>query len=430
MPIRFRLWAVCAVALTAGGVAYALYQLPALRTGFAAVLKEARGGEQQSAHADEHGHDDKHGHGPSKKSDGHGHEEAGHAEGTITLTREQIEGADIKVAPAGPGKIIHRISVPGAVLPDADRIGRVAAKVAGTIAVLNKRLGDIVQEGELLGIVDSREVADAKSQYLAARLGFELQQTMFERDKTLWEKHISSEQVFLRARAAAEESRIRLDVARQKLFALGLDAATIEALPNEKAENLRRHELRAPIAGKVVDRRVNPGSPVQPETEVFVLAEMSMVWVEMAVPPAELALVKEGQPVLIVNGDDEKPGSGKVIFISPLLDNETRNARVVAEIDNASGRWRPGTFVTASIVVAETGVGVAVPRAALQTIGGENIVFVRTADGFEKREIVLGKGDSTSVEAVFGLDAGEEIAVSNSFVLKAELGKSEAEHVH
>ena len=81
-------------------------------------------------------------------------------------------------------------------------------------------------------------------------------------------------------------------------------------------------------------------------------------------------------------------------------------------------------------MVAETGVGVAVPRAALQTIGGENIVFVRTADGFEKREIVLGKGDSTSVEAVFGLDAGEEIAVSNSFVLKAELGKSEAEHVH
>lgn len=439
MPIRTRMWVVVAIALTAGG-AFALYQFQQFRADIRALIVDQGG--QQGAQATERDHKDKHddeddhdhkgepGHKAGESHDGHGHESEEHAEGAVKLTPEQIGKAGIKTAPVRSATIFRSISVPGAVLPDADRIGRVAAKVAGTVATLNKRLGDVVRQGELLGVIDSREVADAKSQYLAALLGYELQQTIFERDKTLWERQISSEQTFLRARAVAEETRIRLDVARQKLFALGIDSTTIEALPKEKAENLPRHELRAPIAGKVVDRRVNPGSPVQPETEVFVLADMSKVWVEMAVPPAELGLVKEGQPVRIVYGDDDRTGHGRVIFISPLLDNQTRSARVVAEIDNADGVWRPGTFVTAAIAVEESMVGLAVPRSALQTIGGENVVFVRTGEGFEKREVVLGKGDSTSVETTSGLNANEEIAVSNSFLLKAELGKSEAEHAH
>ncbi|MGB8528119.1 MAG: efflux RND transporter periplasmic adaptor subunit, partial [Rhodoplanes sp.] len=145
---------------------------------------------------------------------------------------------------------------------------------------------------------------------------------------------------------------------------------------------------------------------------------------------ADLPAIKEGQPVVIATNGDGKFSEGKIVFISPMLNQETRSARVIAAVDNNNLTWRPGSYVTAQVVVDQQPISLRVPRAALQTINGEQVVFVRTADGFEKREVVLGKGDDQAVEVVFGLDPGEVMAVSNSFVLKAELGKAEAEHHH
>ena len=121
---------------------------------------------------------------------------------------------------------------------------------------------------------------------------------------------------------------------------------------------------------------------------------------------------------------------GKIVFKSPMLNPETRSARVVAQISNKSGVWQPGAFVTAGIVVEEQKAPLVVPKTALQTVGKDQVVFVRTPEGFEKREVVLGRTDGQSTEIVFGLDPGEEIAVANTFTLKAELGKSEASHAH
>jgi len=111
------------------------------------------------------------------------------------------------------------------------------------------------------------------------------------------------------------------------------------------------------------------------------------------------------------------------VFISPLLDKDTRSARVIAEIDNHDGVWRPGTFVTAAISVEEQPVSVVVPNSAIQTIGGEKVVFVRTPDGFEKRAVVAGRSDDRLTEIATGLLPGEIIAAANTFLLKAELLK-------
>ena len=100
---------------------------------------------------------------------------------------------------------------------------------------------------------------------------------------------------------------------------------------------------------------------------------------------------------------------------------------MIAKIDNKALIWRPGSVVTAGIVIKEEPVDVRVPRAALQTIGGESAVFVRTSDGFQKRAVKIGRSDEEAVEITSGLSAGEEIAVKNTFLLKAELGKGEAE---
>jgi cobalt-zinc-cadmium efflux system membrane fusion protein len=98
---------------------------------------------------------------------------------------------------------------------------------------------------------------------------------------------------------------------------------------------------------------------------------------------------------------------------------------VIAQIDNKESIWRPGSTVTASIVIKEEPVEVLVPRAALQTIGGEQVVFVRTPNGFQRRVVTTGRSDEQNVEITSGLSAGEQIAVKNTFLLKAELGKGE-----
>jgi membrane fusion protein, heavy metal efflux system len=413
------LWVLPATLLVAGGIT--LWLSPVVRMAVSAILATAESNAGKKVGADRHsGHE----HGSGMQ---HG------AEGVIKLSAEQIENAKIELARADKGTLERRLTVPGTITSDSDRIGRVAAKVTGTVAELRKRLGDWVTKGEVVAVLDSREVADAKSVYLAALVNFDLQKTLFERDQLLWDRKIIAEQQFLRSRSAFTESRIRIDVARQKLAALDLSEADVESLPSQPITALRRKELRAPLSGQIVERRVDLGAPVGGEgheQELYVIVDLSGLWVELSVPISELPLVKEGQPVSIGTTTNGARTDGKVIFISPLLHPETRTARVIVAIGNQKMTFRPGTFASAQITIEEQEVELKVPRSALQTIAGEQVVFVRTAEGFEKREVVLGRGDDKYAEVVFGLDVGEDIAVTNTFLLKAELGKSEADHGH
>jgi cobalt-zinc-cadmium efflux system membrane fusion protein len=193
---------------------------------------------------------------------------------------------------------------------------------------------------------------------------------------------------------------------------------------------LRRQEVRSPIAGRVVERKVDLGAAVgrdNLETELFVVVDLDRLWVEIAVGSRDLAAIREGQTVTVtVQGTPEKV-DGTIIFISPLLDKETRSARVVAEIQNTDGRWRPGSFITATITIEELSFPTVVPTSAVQTMGAEQVVFVRTPEGFAKRPVVLGRSADSLVEVVSGVQAGETIAVANTFALKAELMKALAE---
>ncbi|MCK1634451.1 efflux RND transporter periplasmic adaptor subunit [Bradyrhizobium sp. 162] len=348
----------------------------------------------------------------------------------VNLTDEQLTEARIDLAQAESGILAHRIIVPGTIIPVADRIARVAVKLSGTVAELRKNIGDSVIKGEVLAILESREVADAKSEYLAARLTNELQQTLFQRDRTLWEGRAATEQQFLRSRNLTAQTEMKLNVSRQKLFALGLSESEIAALPNEPEALLRRQEVRAPMAGRVVERKVDLGMAVgrdNLETELFVIVDLDRVWVELAVSPTDLPAIKEGQPVSIAARGIMEKADGKIMFITPLVDKESRSARVVAEVANESGAWRPGSFVTAAVPTGEQPVSVAVPASAVQTIGAAKAVFVRTAEGFEKRAVVTGRSDDRLAEVLTGLKAGETIAVTNTFLLKAEFLKSSAE---
>jgi len=354
---------------------------------------------------------------------------AEHRNDTIKLTERHVEVGKFAVAKAQGGVVGTRINVPGSIVPSGDRIARVAVRLLGTVAELRKRLGDPVQAGEVVAVIESREVADAKSEYLAARLVFDLQQTLFDRSKTLFERKFLSENDYLRARTTFEDARVKIETARQKLFALSLTAEQIEALPQQPVETLRRQELRAPISGRVAERRVELGSLVGregQESELFVIVDLAEVWAELAVPPTELAAIDEGQEISI-HADGSEPFPATIMFVSPLLDKETRAARVVALVKNANHKWRPGSFITAEIPAGQAKAEVVVPQTALQPIKGESTVFVRNADGFEARKVTVGRQDQQLAEITSGLSAGERVATANTFVLKADLGKFEVE---
>jgi cobalt-zinc-cadmium efflux system membrane fusion protein len=373
--------------------------------------------------------------GPSQapKSAGEADAEADSTEGRqglVRLSPEAIEAAGINVAEVRGGAIARRIAAPGTLAPHADRIAHVAVKLSGIVAELRKNIGDPVEKDEVVAVLESREVADAKSEYLAARLANELQQDLFERDQALWDKRISSEQQFLRSRNEAARTKMRNDIARQKLFALGLAGTEIASLPSQSEATLRHQDIRSPISGRVVERKVERGVALgrdNLETELYVIADLDRVWAELAVSPEDAPLVHIGQPALIAARGGADSAEGQVIFIGPMLDKTTRSARVVAEIGNQDGLWRPGAFVTAAIAVEQREVPLAVPAAAIQTIGNERVAFVRTSEGFQKRPVVLRQGDGRTIEVLSGLRAGETIAVSNTFLLKAEMLKGMAE---
>jgi cobalt-zinc-cadmium efflux system membrane fusion protein len=347
----------------------------------------------------------------------------------VKLSERQVDAGRFAVTEVGGGTLSKRITVPGSIVPSGDHIARVAVRLLGTVAELRKRLGDVVGAGEVVAVIESREVADAKSEYLGARLVFDLQQILFNRSAKLFEGKVLSENDFLRARTTFEDARVKIETARQKLFALSLTAEQIEALPQQPVETLRRQELRAPIAGRVAERRVELGSLVGregQESELYVIVDLSVVWADLALPTSELASIHEGQQITVMDGGHSSPAT--IMFISPLLDKETRAARVVASVDNAARKWRPGSFVTAEIPTDEMPAAIVIPKTALQSIKSDSVVFVRTANGFEARRITIGRQDSRLVEVTAGLAAGERLATANTFTLRADLSKAEAEH--
>jgi membrane fusion protein, heavy metal efflux system len=352
-----------------------------------------------------------------------------HDDALVKLTERQVERGKFAVTEVAGGVLSRRIVVPGTIVPSGDHIARVAVRLLGTVSELRKRLGDPVEAGEVVAVIESREVADAKSEYLGTRLVFELQQTLFNRSTRLFEGKVLSENDYLRARTTYEDARVKFETARQKLFALSLTAEQIEALPQQPVETLRRQELRAPIKGRIAERRVELGSLVGregQESELFVIADLSVVWADLSVSPTLLPAIHEGRMIMLTGGGENSPAT--IMFVSPLLDKETRAARVVASIDNAARKWRPGLFVTAEIPTDEAPAAIVVAKSALQTIKGDTVVFVRTEHGFEVRKIDVGRQDARLVEVREGLVAGERVATANTFVLKAELGKAEAGH--
>lgn len=194
----------------------------------------------------------------------------------------------------------------------------------------------------------------------------------------------------------------------------------------EGNESLRSYTLTAAYTGVVAERNANAGDHTG-DKPVFVITDLSSVWVDVAVFPRDFSKVHTGQSVRIVNPNDEQAADGTIVAIGAISNtNQTLSARVL--LDNSQGIWVPGLFVNAEVTLATTQVKLAIRNEALQDYEGKQVVFVQGKAGFEPRPITLGRTDGIVSEVLSGINAGETYVTTNSFIIKADLGKDGAEH--
>ena len=350
----------------------------------------------------------------------------GHAD-VVRIDEYEAREFGVEVAEAGPGELRVEVVLPGEVELNPDSIAHITPRVPGVVRTVHKGLGDAVKAGDLLAVLDSRELAEAKAGFLAAGERLDLARSNLEREKYLHEREISSEQEYLEARQAEAEVRISLQSAQQRLAAIGLAEHEIQGLKDQPDQILTRYEMRAPFDGVILQKHVTLGEMLGDDSLPFVIADLSDVWIVLTVYQKDLAAIGPGQRAHIVATHGLAEADGTIEYVSPILDEHTRTTTARVVMPNG-GEWRPGLFVTARVLVDRVNAGVVVPKTAVQTIDGEQVVFVETSDGFAARHVRLGRSDAESIEILDGLAPGERYVAKGGFVLKAELGKASFEH--
>ena len=195
---------------------------------------------------------------------------------------------------------------------------------------------------------------------------------------------------------------------------------------------LNRYELRAPFDGTIVEKHLTLGESVKEDTNIFTISDLSTVWAEVAVPANDLDAVRVGRKVSVKASSFDAKAAGTIAYVGSLLGEQTRTAKARVVLSNPNSSWRPGLFVNVDVDVAskQTEVPVAISTDAVQSVEDKPTIFVRVPGGFVAQPVTLGRSDGKTVEVVKGLKAGSQYAAAGSFVIKAELGKSSAEHAH
>jgi len=351
-------------------------------------------------------------------------------EDRVELGPELADKVGIQTDKAGPEKLKSIKELPGEIVFNADRISHIVPRVPGVVHQALKNLGDTVGRGEVIAVIDSRELGEAKSKYLVALEREKLARYNFERAQRLWDKETIPEKEFLTAQKNYLEEKIELGAAARKLKAMGLRQSEVESLSSGSLEDLTHFTLRADFDGVIVRKHLAPGEWVKEDAEIYMIADLSTVWVEITVYANDLDTVRLGQTVTVKYDSSGLEASGVVSYLGPIVGEETRTAKARVVIPNPDHKWRPGMFVKVDVESEEASAPVVVRSDAIQSYRNWSGVFINYGDEYEFRPLVLGRSDSRFTEVVKGLSPGETYVSRNGFILKAELGKAGMSHQH
>lgn len=268
---------------------------------------------------------------------------------SVTLSDAKIETAGIELAKASAGVLRDSLLLNGIVQPNQESLVQVTPRFPGIVRDVRKRIGDRVQKGDVLALIESNQ-------------------------------------------------------------------------------SLTQYELKASLAGTVIDRQTTLGEYVSEQKPAFVIADLSTVWVDFSVYRRDLKRVSIGDQVFIDPADGGSPIEAKVSYLSPVGSSDTQSAIARAVVTNSEQRLRPGLFITGRLTLSAKTVNVAVKSSALQIWENRTVVFVRNGEKFDARDVEIGARDPELVEITFGVLEGDVYAAQNSFIIKAELGKGSGDN--
>ncbi len=342
-------------------------------------------------------------------------------QGETWLSKKQVEDARIVVEPAVERDVGAAIVTSGRVAFDDTRVAHVASPVTGRIERILAPLGARVARGDPLAEIVSPDVGQAASDLSKAEADLSAARAEHERQRELFEAHAGAQRDLEAAESAFRKAEAERDRAREKARLLGAPAGAAVS---------QKFLLRAPIAGEIVARNVNPGTEVQGQcsgggaVELFTVGELDRVWILADAYEADLPRIRRGAAVTVtVVSYPGKLFPGNVDWIAGAFDPATRTAKVRCVIGNPGRELRPEMFATVSIVV-DGRRALAVPRSAVLRLGDRTVVFVEagTAPGgllrFERRPVTVdeeGSGDYVAVTG--GLSAGEKVVTVNAILL-------------
>jgi cobalt-zinc-cadmium efflux system membrane fusion protein len=320
----------------------------------------------------------------------------------------------IATEPAALGNLTTEVLAPATVMAAPNGEGVVTAHAAGTIVRLFKQLGDSVRAGDTLALIESREVAALTADQSTAESKAALARSSLAREQDLYNQRVTPRQDL--ERAQGELAVAEAEVRRSKEA-----AAAAHVTPDG------RISVATPLAGKITSATATLGAFVQPEMELFRITDSNFIQVEAAVTTRDAQRVAIGDSAKVTTPTG-KILSATVRSVSPVVNEQTRAATVVLSLTEPHESLSPGQIVQANISPRNAAPsGIVVPEDAVQNVGGRSVVFVRTADGFKVQPVVVGSRSAGRVSIISGVDAGQTIATTNAFFLKAELGKGAGE---
>jgi membrane fusion protein, heavy metal efflux system len=332
------------------------------------------------------------------------------------------------------------LPVTGRIALADNRTWRVGVLVEGRIEAVYAGLGDYVHKGQVLARMHSHEVHDARAQYQTAlseltrlQAAANLAQRNYDRVQMLLSLKAASiqqteqaRQELVSAQAALKNGQIELKRDRIHLEDnLGIPAD----LPDDQGEEAELVPVRAPGSGFILKKNVSPGATAEPSMDLFVIGDLSEVWMLASVRQENLGTLRLGQLVAVtLAGLPDRRFSGHITNLGQVFDPTTRAMQVRIVLNNSENRLKPEMLATADIPVGSLKPTLVVPADALQQVGGQDVVFVQTApDRFAIRSVRTGEAVNGQVRVFEGLKAGEQVVIKGSFLLKSQLLKSTIE---
>jgi RND family efflux transporter MFP subunit len=341
----------------------------------------------------------------------------------VTLTADAVTRAGITVTPAEARTGTAVLRLPATIEPNAYRQVDVTPIAAGRVTRVAAELGARVKQGQTLAQIFSPELADAQTQYITARAALDAHEKEVARTEKLAEIGAASRQELERVRAEHTEHTSRVESIAARLVLLGRPRSSLAALDPHAPVDATMN-VPSPLTGVVTQREANVGLNVDSSTKLFTIVDLSTVWAVANVFETDFAQVRVGDDAVVTTkAYPDRRFNGRIAYIDPQLDPQTRTAAVRVEVPNANQDLRLGMLGEVQIAHPGRESNAWVPTTAIQRRGDRVVVYLAssTPGQFTERQIQTGSVDRNLTEVMAGLRPGDPVVTEGSFFLRAEI---------